>query len=193
MSESARDGQTGRAKTGSLSHPSAGGSAAPQRSTRCCWERVRAIERHQDEAGSPASRTRHDRGWCSVPSRLDYARERQDHARPGFLFAADGTALARTHVVDFEWFPGMAVSPAQKSIDALHAAVGGCLFPEALNLEQVDGCTGHPARWLNLKIRTVRHQREFTLECAYQARCSSASAPLPICCARRPGKPRGSR
>lgn len=91
--------------------------------------------------------------------------------RPVFLPSADGALLVRTHMVEFQWFPGMAVSQAQKSIDALHSVARSKLnIPRILEISSKSReSLGVQLSAFNLKIRTVRYQREFSLECAYQA------------------------
>lgn len=91
--------------------------------------------------------------------------------RPIFTPSLSGPLLVVTHHIEFQWFPGMAKSQAQKSIASLHAAA-----KERLKVERVLEISskskdeaGVSLSAFNLMIRTVRYQREFSLECAYQA------------------------
>lgn len=90
--------------------------------------------------------------------------------RPVFIPSTDGPALARTRYVEFQWFPGMAVSQKQKSVDSLHAA--------ALALSDVDRVLevssksrqelGVALSAFNLSFTTLRHRRTLSVECAFQ-------------------------
>lgn len=91
--------------------------------------------------------------------------------RPIFMPVTEGPTLVTTLYVDFEWFPGMALSQAQKSIAALHAAtreqteVDGVLEISSKSLQEA----GTKLSAFNLKIRTIKYKQEFSVECAYQA------------------------
>lgn len=91
--------------------------------------------------------------------------------RPIFTASLSGKLLVRTHHVDFEWFPGMAMSQSQKSIASLHKAA-----QRQLNVDKVLEISSKSPSELgvslsafNLMIKTVKYSREFSLECAYQA------------------------
>ncbi|WP_018905437.1 hypothetical protein ABL841_16515 [Variovorax paradoxus] len=92
-------------------------------------------------------------------------------SRPIFTPSLSGKLLVWTHHVDFEWFPGMAKSQSQKSIASLHGqaqrqiGVDKVLEISSKSADQL----GVSLSAFNLMIRTVRHEREFSLECAYQA------------------------
>src|SRR5437868_12262040 len=92
-------------------------------------------------------------------------------SRPVFVPSPAGKLLVWTHHVDFEWFPGMALSQARKSIASLHTAA--CLqlkVPEVLEISSKSSTElGVSLSAFNLMITTVKHEREFSLECAYQA------------------------
>lgn len=91
--------------------------------------------------------------------------------RPIFVAQLDGPLLVKTHPVSFQWFAGMALSQSQKSIDSLHARAKAQLdVPKVLEISSKsrDGL-GVDLSAFNLMIRTVRHAREFSLECAFQA------------------------
>jgi hypothetical protein len=91
--------------------------------------------------------------------------------RPIFVPSFSGPSLVTTHFIDFEWFPGMAISQAQKSIDSLHAAaceelkIGAVLEISSKSKLLV----GTMLSAFNLMIKTVKYEREFSVECAYQA------------------------
>jgi hypothetical protein len=91
--------------------------------------------------------------------------------RPVFIPTIDGPVLVSTVLVDFEWFPGMALSQAQKSVESLHDATR-----EAAGVQRILEIStkskqdlGVQLSAFNLKIRTLKYQREFSVECAYQA------------------------
>lgn len=91
--------------------------------------------------------------------------------RPIFTPSLKGKLLVWTHHVEFEWFPGMAMSQSRKSIASLHAAAR-----KQINVNDVlEISSKSPTEFgvalsaFNLMIRTVKHEREFSLECAYQA------------------------
>lgn len=91
--------------------------------------------------------------------------------RPVFIPVVDGPVLVSTVYVDFEWFPGMALSQAQKSITALHAAarqtICSDMILEISSKSKQD--IGTKLSAFNLKIRTLKYNQEFSVECAYQA------------------------
>lgn len=90
--------------------------------------------------------------------------------RPLFIPSTEGPALVRTKYVEFQWFPGMAASQKQKSVDSLHAA--------ALKLSGISkvlevssksrGELGVALSAFNLTFTTIKHNRTFSVECAYQ-------------------------
>jgi hypothetical protein len=91
--------------------------------------------------------------------------------RPVFIPVTEGPALVSTALVDFEWFPGMALSQAQKSIESLHSAARGTLGVNTI-LEissKSKESLGVNLSAFNLMIKTLKHEREFSVECAYQA------------------------
>ncbi len=91
--------------------------------------------------------------------------------RPIFTPSLSGKLLVVTHHVDFQWFPGMALSQARKSIESLHAAAreqSG--VRDVLEISSKSSSElGVSLSAFNLMIKTVKHEREFSLECAYQA------------------------
>lgn len=91
--------------------------------------------------------------------------------RPIFVPSLNGPTLVQTHHVEFKWFPGMAISQAQKSIASLHEEAKKSLKVEKI-LEissKSEDELGVRLSAFNLMIKTVRYEREFSLECAYQA------------------------
>jgi hypothetical protein len=90
--------------------------------------------------------------------------------RPVFIPASEGTVLVRTKRVEFHWFPGMAVSQKQKSIDSLHAAA--LLLPGIRKVLEVSSKSrdslGVSLSAFNLTFTTLMRNRTFSVECAYQ-------------------------
>lgn|SRR6185312_3137694 len=90
--------------------------------------------------------------------------------RPLFIPAAEGPALVGTKRVDFQWFPGMAVSQKQKSVDSLHAAaskllgISKVLEVSSKSREEL----GVALSAFNLSFTTIKHNHTFSVECAYQ-------------------------
>ncbi|MBI3728692.1 MAG: hypothetical protein HY254_10240 [Burkholderiales bacterium] len=91
--------------------------------------------------------------------------------RPIFSPSLNGQLLVNTAFVNFEWFPGMAKVQSQKSIASLHAQA-----KNQLNIEKVLEISskspdelGVQLSAFNLMIKTKKLEREFSLECAYQA------------------------
>lgn len=76
----------------------------------------------------------------------------------------------RTQYVDFKWFPGMAASQKQKSVDSLHAAALG--LPSITNVLEVSSKSredlGISLSAFNLSFTTLKHKRTFSVECAFQ-------------------------
>lgn len=91
--------------------------------------------------------------------------------RPIFIPSVDDKLLVKTHHVDFQWYPGMAKSQAQKSIESLHAAARLQIdVDEILEISSKSTVElGVSLSAFNLMIKTVKKNREFSLECAYQA------------------------
>lgn len=91
--------------------------------------------------------------------------------RPIFTPSLKGKLLVWTHHIEFEWFPGMAMSQSRKSIASLHAAARKQLkVSDVLEISSKSPTElGVGLSAFNLVIRTVKHEREFSLECAYQA------------------------
>ncbi|KJJ98025.1 hypothetical protein UB44_15625 [Burkholderiaceae bacterium 26] len=89
--------------------------------------------------------------------------------RPIFMPSLSGPLLVSTELIEFHWFPGMAKSQAQKSIDSLHEKARQLLHVDRV-LEISSKSKeeyGVKLSAFNLMITTPR--REYSLECAYQA------------------------
>lgn len=90
--------------------------------------------------------------------------------RPIFIPEAEGPALVRTKYVEFQWFPGMAASQKQKSVDSLHASAlkltGISKVLEVSSKSRED--LGVALSAFNLSFTTLKHNRTFSVECAYQ-------------------------
>lgn len=82
-----------------------------------------------------------------------------------------GPLLVVTKHVEFQWFPGMAMVQSRKSIASLHAEAQQRLqVREVLEISSKSPTElGVALSAFNLMIKTVKHEREFSLECAYQA------------------------
>lgn len=90
--------------------------------------------------------------------------------RPIFIPATKGPALVKTNFVEFQWFPGMAASQKQKSVDSLHAAA--LKLPDISKVLEVSSKSrkelGVALSAFNLTFTTVKHNRTFSVECAFQ-------------------------
>lgn len=90
--------------------------------------------------------------------------------RPIFIPVVEGPSLVKTKYVEFQWFPGMAVSQKQKSVDSLHAAA--CNLPDIGKVLEVSSKSreelGVALSAFNLTFTTVKQNRTFSVECAYQ-------------------------
>ncbi|MCW5230862.1 DarT1-associated NADAR antitoxin family protein [Verminephrobacter eiseniae] len=90
--------------------------------------------------------------------------------RPIFIPEAEGPALVRTKHVEFQWFPGMAASQKQKSVDSLHASA--CMLTGINKVLEVSSKSreklGVALSAFNLSFTTVKYNRTLSVECAYQ-------------------------
>lgn len=92
--------------------------------------------------------------------------------RPVYIPSTSNDFLVETVMVDFEWFPGMAIVQKQKSIDSLHAAAKDHLSRVTSLLEissksKVD--LGVNLSAFNLMINDTRRDLEFSVEAAFQS------------------------
>jgi hypothetical protein len=91
--------------------------------------------------------------------------------RPIFIPVVDGPTLVSTRYIEFHWFAGMAPSQKQKSVDSLHAAaikqpgISKVLEVSSKSREEL----GVALSAFNLTFTTLRHNRTFSVECAYQS------------------------
>jgi hypothetical protein len=90
--------------------------------------------------------------------------------RPIFIPATKGPALVRTkNDVEFQWFPGMAASQKQKSVDSLHAAA--LMLPDISKVLEVSSKSrdelGVALSAFNLTF-TTKYNRRISVECAFQ-------------------------
>ena len=90
--------------------------------------------------------------------------------RPIFIPTIEGSTLVQTKYVEFQWFPGMAISQKQKSIDSLHAAA--CKSLDIVKVLEVSSKSreklGVALSAFNLSFITVKNKRTISVECAYQ-------------------------
>ncbi|SRR6266568_108961 len=90
--------------------------------------------------------------------------------RPLFIPSLEGPALVQTRHVEFQWFPGMAISQRQKSVDSLHAAaeklpgIAKVLEVSSKSREEL----GTELSAFNLHFTTLKYNRTLTVECAFQ-------------------------
>lgn len=91
--------------------------------------------------------------------------------RPIFTSSLSGPVLVRTHSIEFQWFAGMSVSQARKSIDSLHERACGQLG--VASVLEISSKSKNPSgvrlSAFNLMIKHGAHEREFSLECAFQS------------------------
>jgi hypothetical protein len=91
--------------------------------------------------------------------------------RPAFLPSENTEFLVETKFINFEWFPGFAVSQKQKSIASLHESIKSRLgVKEVLEISSKSlSSEGVNASAFNLMIETKKYNRRFSVECAFQA------------------------
>jgi len=89
--------------------------------------------------------------------------------RPIYIPCSDGASLVITRYVQFQWFPGMAITQKQKSIDALHASAMQLPIERVLEISSKSKePLGVALSAFNLMINTVKQNRTFSVESAYQ-------------------------
>lgn len=91
-------------------------------------------------------------------------------ARPLFIPSTNGDTLVRTTHVEFQWFPGLAASQKQKSVDSLHSIarqLSGVRSVLEVSSKSRDPL-GIALSAFNLSITTVKLGRTFSVECAFQ-------------------------
>ncbi|EKQ2965082.1 TPA: hypothetical protein P7Z67_004701 [Escherichia coli] len=90
--------------------------------------------------------------------------------RPVFVPTNAGNLLSITKDVDFPWAPGMSKTQKQKSIRALHTAANEQGLNSLLEISsKSEDALGVALSAFNLRIKTKRLGKEFTVESAFQA------------------------
>jgi len=91
--------------------------------------------------------------------------------RPVYIPKTEGPVLVKTEMIKFRWFPGMAISQKQKSIQALHeAAIARHLCRNPLEVSSKSPVeAGVALSAFNLGSRTQKNLRSFTVETAFQS------------------------
>lgn len=90
--------------------------------------------------------------------------------RPVFIPTNAGQVLSITKDVDFSWSPGMSKTQKQKSVRALHAAANGQGLNSLLEISsKSEDALGVELSAFNLKIKTKKLGKEFSVESAFQA------------------------
>ncbi|EKK5432663.1 DarT1-associated NADAR antitoxin family protein [Enterobacter hormaechei] len=90
--------------------------------------------------------------------------------RPVFIPTNAGNVLSVTKDVDFPWAPGMSKTQKQKSIRALHAAANELGVNSLLEISsKSEDELGVKLSAFNLRIKTKKLGKEFTVESAFQA------------------------
>ncbi|WP_039057064.1 hypothetical protein [Enterobacter sp. Bisph1] len=90
--------------------------------------------------------------------------------RPVFVPSFFGSAFSVTKDLDFPWAPGMAKVQKQKSIRALHAAATAQGLGPILEISsKSEDELGVALSAFNLKIKTKKLSKEFSVESAFQA------------------------
>jgi hypothetical protein len=87
------------------------------------------------------------------------------------VFVPQPTSIGVREVsVDFQWFPGMAVSQAQKSIVSLHEQAAKVGLDDLLEISSKSpSAEGVALSAFNLKFTTLKYNRTFSVEMAFQA------------------------
>lgn len=90
--------------------------------------------------------------------------------RPVFIPMISNNVLSVTKDLDFSWSPGMAKVQKQKSIKALHAAANAQGLDSLLEISsKSEDELGVALSAFNLKIKTRKLSKEFSVESAFQA------------------------
>lgn len=91
--------------------------------------------------------------------------------RPVYIPLTTGNCFVETKFIDFEWFPGFSVSQKQKSIESLHEESKKII--KDINILEISSKSkddlGVNLSAFNLLITTVKNNREYTVESAFQA------------------------
>lgn len=90
--------------------------------------------------------------------------------RPVFVPTNAGYVLSVTKDIDFPWAPGMSKTQKQKSIRALHSAASDQGLNHLLEISsKSEDPLGIELSAFNLRIKTKKLGKEFTVESAFQA------------------------
>lgn len=91
--------------------------------------------------------------------------------RPVFIPRLEGSLLVETRMVEFTWFPGMAVSQKQKSIASLHEAIAKTLDVEGILEISTKSMTplGVSLSAFNLVYQAERSDKRYSLEALFQS------------------------
>lgn len=90
--------------------------------------------------------------------------------RPVFIPVISNNVLSVTKDLDFPWSPGMAKIQKQKSIKALHTAANAQGLDSLLEISsKSEDELGVALSAFNLKIKTRKLSKEFSVESAFQA------------------------
>jgi hypothetical protein len=88
--------------------------------------------------------------------------------RPLFIPKYDSVGVTEKQI-DFQWFPGLSASQKKKSIEALHSVVRQIGFERVLEISsKSENELGINLSAFNLKIKTKKYKKEFTVETAFQ-------------------------
>jgi hypothetical protein len=91
--------------------------------------------------------------------------------RPIYIPNPTGQTLVTTRLIEFKWFPGMAVVQKQKSIESLHEAAKQ--IPGISSLLEVSSKSTTPLgvdlSAFNLMITTLKYNKTFSVESAFQS------------------------
>lgn len=91
--------------------------------------------------------------------------------RPIYIPKYEAGLLVETKYIDFEWFSGLAPIQKQKSIQSLHQSAKSCgisKHPLEVSSKSIEPL-GVKLSAFNLKVKTEKYNREFTVESAYQS------------------------
>ena len=89
--------------------------------------------------------------------------------RPVYVPRKDGELGVRKMDIEFKWFPGMAKSQKQKSIDSLHKEIERIGIKPLLEISsKSEDELGVKLSAFNLNIKTKKHKRVFSVETAFQ-------------------------
>lgn len=90
--------------------------------------------------------------------------------RPVFIPTNAGEVLSVTKDVDFSWAPGMSKKQKQKSIRSLHSAAHSLGVNSILEISsKSEDALGVELSAFNLRIKTKKLGKEFSVESAFQA------------------------